>query len=111
MSTETEQEVGNTDVTTKKESKKSDKINIRVMNADGSELCFKIRDDAKMGKLMDAYCRNRGVMLNSLRFTFDGHRIDPNSTSKQLDISDGDVIDVLFEQTGGNYVLFNSCKF
>ncbi|CAG0893283.1 unnamed protein product [Darwinula stevensoni] len=43
----------------------------------------------------------QGVPVTSLRFLFDGRRINDEETPKQLDMENDDVIEVYQEQTGG----------
>lgn len=50
---------------------------------------------------MEAYCKRQGLSAASVRFVFDGNRIDGKETAEELDMDDQDVIDVLVEQTGG----------
>ena len=50
---------------------------------------------------MDAYCNRLGVALNSVRFLYDGDRIQANHTPDQLNMEDGDEIDAMVEQQGG----------
>ena len=50
---------------------------------------------------MNAFCQRQGVNLNAVRFLFDGNRINPSQTPEQLEMEDGDVIDVMVEQQGG----------
>ena len=38
---------------------------------------------------------------SSVRFLFDGNRVNPNQTPQELEMEDGDVIDVMVEQQGG----------
>ena len=52
-------------------------------------------------KLMTAFCNRHGIAQSSVRFLFDGARIDPNQTPEQLEMEDGHVIDCMVEQTGG----------
>jgi len=85
-----------------KESKESDHINLRVSSQDGSEVFFKIRKNTPMRKLMDAYCARQSIALNSVRFLYDGQRINPEQTPKDLDMEDNDLIDVVLQQTGGS---------
>ena len=54
-----------------------------------------------MSKLMTAFCQRRGIPLTSARFLFDGERIAEQQTPAELDMEDGDTIDVYMEQTGG----------
>ena len=42
--------------------------------------------------------------MNSVRFLFDGNRVNPTQTPQDLDMEDGDVIDVMVEQQGGGAV-------
>jgi hypothetical protein len=43
----------------------------------------------------------QGVPVTSLRFLFDGRRINDDETPKQLEMENDDVIEVYQEQTGG----------
>jgi len=76
-------------------------INLRVVTQHKEELFFKVKESTKMGKLMDAFCKRKGCRSNSVRFTFDGKRIAATHTPAQLDMEDGDVIDVYLEMIGG----------
>nr|CAD7572434.1 unnamed protein product [Timema californicum] len=44
-----------------------------------------------------------GVPVTSLRFLFDGRRINDDETPKQLEMENDDVIEVYQEQTGGQF--------
>lgn len=52
---------------------------------------------------MNAYSANKNITSKSIRFAFDGIRIDENSTPEELGMEDDDIIDVMKEQTGGFY--------
>ena len=39
---------------------------------------------------------------STVRFTFDGSRINDNDTPKSMDMEDGDTIEVFTQQTGGS---------
>lgn len=43
----------------------------------------------------------QGVKMGSMRFRFDGQPINETDTPSQLDMEDGDAIDVFQQQTGG----------
>ena len=45
--------------------------------------------------------RRQGVPVTSLRFLFDGRRINDDETPKALEMENDDVIEVYQEQTGG----------
>ena len=55
----------------------------------------------KLGKIFDAYAARKGLEPNALRFTFDGQRVDRNSTPKMMEMEDNDQIDVFLQQVGG----------
>jgi len=82
--------------------KKSDEhINLKVTGQDGSVVHFKIKKMTPLRKLMSAYCERTGVKMGSMRFRFDGQPINETDTPSQLDMEDGDAIDVFQQQTGG----------
>nr|ACO10968.1 Small ubiquitin-related modifier 1-A precursor [Caligus rogercresseyi] len=56
----------------------------------------------QMGKLKKSYSERVGVPLSSLRFLFDGRRINDDETPKALEMEQDDVIEVYQEQSGGN---------
>jgi small ubiquitin-related modifier len=76
---------------------------------DGSEICFKVKRDTMLKKLMDAYCQRMGTNAQSVRFTYDGVRINDTDTPSKLGMEDNDLIgdvyltptDVTVEQKGG----------
>ncbi|CAH1758096.1 710_t:CDS:2 [Entrophospora sp. SA101] len=47
-----------------------------------------------------AYCIRQGKEEMYLRFCYDGDRIQGHDTPIDLDMQDGDVIDVFLQQTG-----------
>lgn len=57
----------------------------------------------QMGKLKKSYSERVGVPVTSLRFLFDGRRINDDETPKQLEMEQDDVIEVYQEQTGGQW--------
>ena len=107
---------------------KPDTINLKVVAQDGNEIFFKCGQPAApctgthMGlrgadtpprarrrckkttplqKLMNAYCQRQGVSMAAVRFHFDGERLRESQTPGELDMEDGDAIDVSMEQVGG----------
>ena len=73
-------------------------IHVKVVAQDGTEIYFKCKCDTPLQKLMHAVCNRLGVATNSVRFLFDGNRINETQTPIQFDMEDGDVIDVMVEQ-------------
>jgi small ubiquitin-related modifier len=58
---------------------------------------------------MDAYCQRQSVIfvlfqlsINNVRFIFDAERLHETQTPKELNMENGDEIDVMFEQVGGS---------
>lgn len=85
-------------------------ISLKVVNADGAEMFFKIKRGTQLKKLIDAYCKKQGISRGSVRFLFDGAPIDESKTPEDLGMEDDDVIDAMVEQTGGYwFVVFLLC--
>ncbi len=76
-------------------------ISIRVIGQDGGEVFFKVRSNVRVGKIFAAYCNRKAVAQSSVRFLFDGQRLDESKTLEELGIENDDVIDALLQQTGG----------
>ena len=79
-------------------------IKLKVVGQENSEVHFKVKSSTNMGKLKKSYSERQGVAVNSLRFLFDGRRINDEETPKQLEMEDGDVIEVYQEQVGGHRI-------
>mmetsp|Transcript_13962 Transcript_13962/g.40484 ORF Transcript_13962/g.40484 Transcript_13962/m.40484 type:complete len:92 (+) Transcript_13962:62-337(+) len=80
---------------------KAETINILVRDQTSGEVHFKVKPHTKFSKVMDAYCSKKAVAGDSIRFMFDGSRIQRDSTPASLELEDGDVIDAVQEQIGG----------
>lgn len=63
---------------------------------------FKIKTTTQLKKLMDAYAEKQGKSVSSLRFLFDGDRINATDTPEKLGMENEDVIDVRSFQVGGD---------
>jgi small ubiquitin-related modifier len=73
-----------------------------VVGQDNSEVHFKVKFTTNMGKLKKSYSERQGVPVQSLRFLFDGRRINDDETPKQLEMENDDTIEVYQEQVGGH---------
>lgn len=78
-------------------------IALKVINADGAEMFFKIKRTTPLKKLFDAYSKKQGISRSSVRFLLDGSPIDESKTPEDLGMMDDDVIDAMVEQTGGRH--------
>merc|ERR1712038_834680 len=76
-------------------------IKLKVVGQDSNEIHFRVKMTTAMGKLKKSYSERVGAPLTSLRFLFDGKRINDEETPKSLEMEQDDVIEVYQEQTGG----------
>ncbi|CAJ0961290.1 unnamed protein product, partial [Mesorhabditis belari] len=77
-------------------------IKLKVVGQDANEVHFRVKYGTSMGKLKKSYADRTGVNVNSLRFLFDGRRINDDDTPKSLEMEEDDVIEVYAEQLGGH---------
>ncbi|KAL7076461.1 hypothetical protein ACQ4LE_004182 [Meloidogyne hapla] len=80
-------------------------IKIKVVGQDSNEVHFRVKFGTSMGKLKKAYAERTGVAVNTLRFLFDGRRVNDDDTPKSLEMEEDDVIEVYQEQLGGMCVV------
>ncbi|PFH52509.1 hypothetical protein AMATHDRAFT_57135 [Amanita thiersii Skay4041] len=80
-------------------------INIKVVSQTGDEVYFKIKRNTKLSKLQGAYANKVGKDVGSIRFLYDGARIQDDDTPALLGMEDNDTIDVMVEQVGGSIVI------
>ncbi|KAG9248722.1 ubiquitin-like protein-like protein SMT3 [Calycina marina] len=78
----------------------SEHLNIKVTD-NNNEVFFKIKRTTALKKLMDAFCERQGKAPNSVRFLFDGSRVQATDSPDSLDMADGDTLEVHQEQIGG----------
>ena len=98
-------------------------LNIKVTD-NNNEVFFKIKRSTKLEKLMSAFCDRQGKNMASVRFLFEGQRVQATDTPDtvcfglfaitshpslvveiltvlQLEMQDGDTLEVHQEQVGG----------
>ncbi|XP_042539491.1 small ubiquitin-related modifier 2-like isoform X1 [Dipodomys spectabilis] len=80
-----------------------DHINLKVAGQDGSVVQFKIKRHTPLSKPMKVYCEPQGLSMRQIRFRFDGQPINEVDIPAQVEMEDGDTIDVFQQQTGGVY--------
>ena len=71
-------------------------IKLKVVGQDSNEIHFRVKMSTQMGKLKKSYAERVGVPISSLRFLFDGRRINDDETPKALEMEQDDVIEVYF---------------
>lgn len=57
----------------------SEHLNIKVTD-NNNEVFFKIKRTTQLKKLMDAFCERQGKTPQSVRFLFDGSRVNPTDS-------------------------------
>lgn len=84
-------------------SDKSNPAHIQVTLAEqsGQELSFRVRPTHTFEKIINAFCKARHASVTTYRFLYDGQRINGKATMTDLGMEDGDMIDVMMNQTGG----------
>ena len=76
-------------------------ICLSAQSQNGDSLEFKVRMDTPLQKLIDAYCSRMRISEETVRFLYDGDRVDGKGTAKSHNMEDGDILDVVLQQTGG----------
>ena len=76
-------------------------IKLKVVGQYSNEIHFRVKMTTAMGKLKKSYSERVGVPVTSLRFLFDGKRINDDETPNSLEMKQDDEIEVYHEQTGG----------
>ena len=75
-------------------------VDLRFKDQDNSYVHFKVTFTCPMSKIFDAFCSRKALNRDSVRFLFDGTRINPAMTPADLEMKAGDVIDCMMEQVG-----------
>ncbi|CAB3385672.1 uncharacterized protein LOC135936727 [Cloeon dipterum] len=77
-------------------------ITIKAMAmSDQSVIVFQTKPTNTFKKLMEAYAKRLNLDLESLRFHFDGVRVNKQNTPDEIGMTDGDVLEVNVHQDGG----------
>lgn len=63
----------------------SEHLNIKVSD-NNNEIFFKIKRTTKLEKLMTAFCERQGKSISSVRFLFEGTRVQPTDTPDAVSI-------------------------
>jgi small ubiquitin-related modifier len=67
---------------------------------DGYIVHFKIKKKTRLQRLMEAYSAHMDIEVEKFRFVFDGVRLRDSQTPDELEMEDGDVIEVNLFQVG-----------
>ena len=99
MSEKTNEQVVNTPSSSSSIS--SEFLIVKVINQNGDEVQFRLKKKTPLKKMMTSYCEKNGIDLNTIRFLYDGKRIDETDTAESLAMENEDNIDAVLSQTGG----------
>ncbi|KAL0958641.1 hypothetical protein HGRIS_013978 [Hohenbuehelia grisea] len=72
-------------------------INVKVATSTGEEVFFKIKHSTKLRELQGGYANQVGKNVNSIRFLYDGDRIQEDDTPASLSMDDNDTINVMVQ--------------
>lgn len=89
------------------EQPKSEHLNIKVTD-NNNEVFFKIKRTTALSKLMNAFCDRQGKQLATVRFLFDGARVNPTDSPDSVrQLLRSRLLEASFEELftyGKNYV-------
>ena len=78
-----------------------ERMKITVAAQTGANVVFAIKPTTPLSKIFGAYCGRVGASPHTVRFLYNGERLQPENTPKDIDMHDGDVVDAVLQQTGG----------
>ncbi|KAI6888356.1 hypothetical protein KC360_g959 [Hortaea werneckii] len=78
-----------------------EQLTLKFRDMNGFSIDFKLKPVTKLGKAMTAFSARMEKDPKELRFLSEGRRVLPEQTPSDLDLEDGDGIDVHMEQIGG----------
>ncbi|KAI7490132.1 hypothetical protein KC351_g776 [Hortaea werneckii] len=81
-----------------------DQLTLKFRDMNGFSIDFKLKPVTKLGKAMTAFSARMEKDPKELRFLSEGRRVLPEQTPLDLDLEDGDEIDVHMEQIGGHMI-------
>ena len=67
------------------EPQQTEHLNIKVTD-NNNEVFFKIKRTTQLKKLMDAFCERQGKSSASVRFLFDGTRVNPTDNPELVSV-------------------------
>lgn len=76
-------------------------LNIKVTD-NNNEVFFKIKRSTKLEKLMNAFCERQGKSIQSVRFLFEGQRVQPTDTP--------DTVRILHPISALFFFFFGDCR-
>ncbi|KAI5195445.1 hypothetical protein E4T38_09061 [Aureobasidium subglaciale] len=78
-----------------------DRVQIVLKDQGGTQIAFGVKSSTRMERVQTAYAEKTGRPLESLRFFYEGVRVNPTDTVATLEMDNEDIIEVMTEQIGG----------
>lgn len=80
-------------------------ITVHVADQYGVKTGIKIKTSTQLKRLFKAIEKEKGIAIqNTYKYLFDGEKLDPELTVSDYDMEDGDEIDMVAEQVGGQEI-------
>ena len=76
------------------------KLNVCPIGMDGSVVSFYVKKTTALRKIKNSYGEKNGIEVHTLRFCFEGVRIGDTDTAENLQLKEGDTIEVFPELVG-----------
>lgn len=78
-----------------------DLLQVRVSDSN-TEVYFRVKRDTPLRRVFEGFCKRTGKDIKSLRFLYEGERINEDDTPQSLDMENEDLIEALNQQVGGS---------
>ncbi|KAK9933200.1 hypothetical protein M0R45_020403 [Rubus argutus] len=81
-------------------------VNLKIYyQQDGSVTNYRVRRSTKLQKLLVAFCTHRSLDMKLFAILIDGHGFNLERTPQELQMEDGDEIEVMIHSSGGSTML------
>ena len=78
-------------------------IHLKICSQNNDDIVFKAKTSTSFEKIIDKYCERFNITnKDQVRFLNDGIKIDKAKTPADLGLEDGDLVECVIEQEGGN---------
>jgi len=75
-------------------------LSLSITDSENNRIFFKMSPVVPFGRMFDAYLQRQGLQKGTVRFLFDGRRLQDTETPQQLDMEHRDSLDAMMEQVG-----------
>lgn len=78
-----------------------EKITLKVTDEQDNAMQFRVKPSTTLKKIFDHFASKQAVARSELRFYHNGNKLKDDDTPKNLGLAEGDTIEVLKQQVGG----------